>query len=340
MSTLAGNIVSEIHQATYQSSPALEARSNNSHQTKKRVVCVNLAQFLAADLPRRESLLAPWLLERSLSMIHAWRGVGKSHVALGIAYAVATGTDFLVWKAPHPSKVLYLDGEMQGSALQERLCKLHAARDGVAEDLLRNFLIITPDLQPDTMLDLADSAWQELLADITKDVKLIIVDNLSCLARSGGKENEADSWEPIQRWALRMRKSGCAVLFIHHSGKSGNQRGTSRREDSLDTVIKLSLPPEYQPEDGAFFEVDFEKGRELFGDAAQSFEAKLEEANGIQIWMTKPREESTQAKVIEKWNLGLRGYEIADELGINKSTVSRYLKAAKATGEIRPHQED
>jgi DNA-binding CsgD family transcriptional regulator len=273
-------------------------------------------------------------------MIHAWRGVGKSHVALGIAYAVATGTDFLRWTAPHPSKVVYIDGEMQAPALKERLQKMHAARFGETEDQIPNFFIITPDLQPEAMLDLADVTWQELLEDITKDAKLVIVDNLSCLARSGGKENEADSWEPIQRWALRMRKSGCAVLFIHHSGKNGYQRGTSRREDILDTVIKLSLPNGYRSEDGAFFEVDFEKGRELFGDAARSFKAKLQEASGVQNWITEPSDATTQAKIVERWKQGLKGNEIADELGISKSTVSRHLKTAKTLVKKRSHQED
>ena len=53
------------------------------------------------------------------------------------------------------------------------------------------------------------------------------------------KENDADSWVPVQAWALAQRRAGRSVLFVHHAGKSGLQRGTSRKEDVLDTVIAL-----------------------------------------------------------------------------------------------------
>lgn len=49
-------------------------------------------------------------------MIYAPRGVGKTHVALGIAYAVTSGGQFLGWQASKPRGVLYLDGEMPANA--------------------------------------------------------------------------------------------------------------------------------------------------------------------------------------------------------------------------------
>ena len=47
-------------------------------------------------------------------MVYAKRGVGKTHFALGVAYAVAAGAKFLSWQAETPRKVLYIDGEMPG----------------------------------------------------------------------------------------------------------------------------------------------------------------------------------------------------------------------------------
>jgi RecA-family ATPase len=74
------------------------------------LVVTDLHTFLAEPIAPCELILAPIIMTQSLSMIHAWRGVGKTHVALGIAYAVASGGEFLRWKAPVPRKVLYLDG--------------------------------------------------------------------------------------------------------------------------------------------------------------------------------------------------------------------------------------
>ena len=53
----------------------------------------------------------------------------KNHVALGIAYAVATGGRFLKWDAPVASKALYVDGEMPAVAMQERLKRLSVTED-------------------------------------------------------------------------------------------------------------------------------------------------------------------------------------------------------------------
>jgi hypothetical protein len=47
----------------------------------------------------------------------------------------------------------------------------------------------------------------------------------------------------------------------HKCGEETNERGTSRREDALDTVIALRRPADYSPEEGARFEVHIEKAR-------------------------------------------------------------------------------
>ncbi len=58
------------------------------------------------------------------------------------------------------------------------------------------------------------------------------------------------------------------MLLIHHAGVNGRQRGTSRREDALDTVIALRRPADYSPEQGARFEIHIEKARSMVGDEA------------------------------------------------------------------------
>jgi len=169
---------------------------------------------------------------------------------------------------------------------------------------------------------------------ISDDIKLVIVDNLSCLVRSG-KENEGETWQPVQSWALGLRKRGVSVVFLHHTGKGGLQRGTSRREDVLDTVIHLKRPSEYSPKDGAVFEVHFEKARGIFGEEAEPFEAALiQDENGLFLWTTRSLEVSTYGKVIRLAKEGLNQKEIAEELKINKSNVSRHYRKAQDEGKI------
>lgn len=298
------------------------------------LVVVELGAFLAKSIPPRQPLLAPILLEQSLAMIHAWRGVGKTHVALGIAYAVASGGTFLDWKAERPRKVLYLDGEMPAGVMQERLAAIvKVSEPEVRKDYLR---LVTPDLQPGAMPDLVTAEGQAAIdAAIEPDTALIVVDNLSALARGGKAENDAESWLPVAGWALKHRAKGRAILFIHHSGKTGLQRGTSKKEDLLDLVLALKNPKDYDPTDGADFEVHFEKARALYGNDVEPFEAKLtQDADGKQIWVTRPVVDSTYEQVIELYALGLNQTDIAKDLGVNKSTVCRAVQRAEKEGRI------
>src|SRR3972149_4036961 len=78
---------------------------------KGSIQAVTIDEFLNMELPKREMLLSPFLPSQGLCLLYAKRGIGKTHVALGIAYAVATGRSFLKWHAPQPRRVLYIDGE-------------------------------------------------------------------------------------------------------------------------------------------------------------------------------------------------------------------------------------
>lgn len=300
-----------------------------------RIVVVEAADLLSATFPARDMLLSPWLESQSLSMVYAWRGVGKTHVALGIAYALASGGEFLGWRSNQPVPVLYIDGEMPGAALRERLARIVEGSDNEAAPGSLRF--VTPDLQKDGIMpNLATREGQDAINDSLGNARVIVVDNLSCLVR-GGKENEADSWLPIADWALQMRACGRSVIFIHHAGKGGQQRGTSKREDLLDVVILLKRPADYEPDQGARFEVHFEKARSMFGHDVSPIEAALgTKANGKQAWSTRTVEGVADTKMIELAEMGLSQAEIGRELSVNRSTVMRALKKAEDEGRYKP----
>lgn len=125
------------------------------------------------------------------------------------------------------------------------------------------------------MPDLATRQGQSLLEPQLEGVDLLILDNLSALCRDGN-ENEGEGWLPVQEWGLGLRRRGISVLFLHHAGKNKSQRGTSRREDLLDTVVTLKHPADYDPSEGLRCEVHFEKTRAMLGDEAKPFEVRLE----------------------------------------------------------------
>ena len=70
----------------------------------KKLQVVGIGKFIDMNLPKHEEILSPILLKQSLAMIYAKRGIGKTYMALEIAYAVATGGCCLKWQALNPDE--------------------------------------------------------------------------------------------------------------------------------------------------------------------------------------------------------------------------------------------
>ena len=98
-----------------------------SVQSNPPLKAIGLSDFLSIDVAPREMLLSPILPERSLAMLYAPRGLGKSWLALSIGLSVAAGRSVLRLSAPRHRNVLYIDGEMPIVALQERLKAISVA---------------------------------------------------------------------------------------------------------------------------------------------------------------------------------------------------------------------
>jgi hypothetical protein len=157
-------------------------------------------------------------------------------------------------------------------SLQDRLRAISSGLGAVIPN--DGFRILAAD-NTENGLSIGSEERQRAIDPLLTGVDLVILDNLSTLC-TNGSESASDAWVPMQNWLLKLRRQGVAVLLVHHAGTNGRQRGTSRREDALDTVIALRRPEDYSPEQGARFEVHFEKLRNrVDGDAAVPFEAKL-----------------------------------------------------------------
>lgn len=293
---------------------------------KVSLIALSLDEFLARKIPPREMMLKPIIPTQGLVMLYAMRGIGKTYVSLSIALAVATGTGTLGdrWVADKPRSVLFVDGEMSAVSLQDRLKSMlqNLNKELPSPDYLR---IITPDLQEQGVPDLSTDEGKQAIEEKLEGVDLLILDNLSSLSRQG-KENDAESWMPIQGWLLSLRRRGVSVLIVHHAGKGQAQRGTSKKEDLLDTVIALKRPENYDPTHGAQFVVHYEKARGFYGDEAKPFDARL--VDGMR-WEVKNIEDMTAEQIKKLHAEGLTQREIAEEIKISASKVNRIIKALK-----------
>jgi AAA domain/CHC2 zinc finger len=141
------------------------------------------------ELIPRKKLLGDWFCEGDLGFIFAFRGVGKTWLALAIAQALSTSGKLGDWQAHERVKVLYIDGEMPPDLMRSR-CEGLDASNGNLHFLNHEILFD----RTGKVLNITNREIQDAITErcLTTSVKVLILDNLSTVA-SGMRENEADS---------------------------------------------------------------------------------------------------------------------------------------------------
>ena len=295
--------------------------------------------FLALDIPPRASLLHPILPEKGLAMLYSPRGMGKSWVGLSIGLGVSSGVDLMRWSSPEPRRVLCVDGEKPLADLQSRLPVIAAGFQIVPNE---NFRILAAD-QIERGINLSNPEDQEALEKHLDGIDLLILDNLSTLTTTS--EGASDAWLPIQNWLLKLRRKGITVLIIHHAGLNGRQRGTSRREDTLDVVIALRRPTDYSPEQGCRFEVHIEKARNLAGEGAAPFEALIEAfttstGKASIRWIARDLKPPILQQAAALYQQGLTVRQVEAALGISHGEAGRLRQKAVAEGLLEEAEQE
>jgi hypothetical protein len=287
-------------------------------------------QMKEIKIKSRRKVVGDWLREGDLSFLFASRGLGKTHFALGLATAISSKSDFGPWKVYDHAPVLYVDGEMPYESIKERITALGAEED--LHVLSHEWLFD----QTGEVLNLTDVSAQNAITThcINLGVKFIFLDNLSCLF-NGLRENESDSWELVLPWLLSLRRQGISVFIIAHSGRNGQMRGTSRREDAAFSVIRLEEPTDngIELKDGARFVSRFTKDRNSRVEQP-AIEWSFRTDDDGNTWITHKNTDALEA-LVEWVRDGLtNATDIATEMGLSKGQVSKLAKRAMADGRL------
>jgi len=296
---------------------------------------IDIRDFVKKDFPPRPTIIDPWLRESSLVMIYAERGIGKTWLGLSIAFSIVTGQPIGNWEIINSVGVLYIDGEVSADEMQDRMKKLSAGLPPISAPLR----ILSSDLlhQNDfASVNLCDPSWRKKIYDALKEqqeIKVLILDNLSCLT-PGIEENDKVAWDAINQWLISLRFLGISVIFLHHAGKGGKQRGTSGREDALNIVINLSTPKGHKQSDGAKFIVSFEKARGTCGNSLSPFTFSIgENAKGNTVWLTdRANNSNNKGLIIALLGEGKSPNEIISEVECTKQNISKHKQWAIEKG--------
>jgi hypothetical protein len=278
----------------------------------------------------RKKLLGDWFCEGDLGFIFAFRGVGKTWLALAIAQALSTGGKLGHWPAWEPVNVLYVDGEMPPDLMRVRCKGLQATNENLR--FLNHEILFE---RAGRVLNIARPEDQQAITArcVADGVKVLILDNLSTVA-SGVRENEADSWEQVNQWLLDLRRRKIAVLIIHHAGRSGEMRGTSKREDNVFWIIALDDAKQNADDKrGARFISRFTKRSRNTQDEIPAYEWHI---------VTNPvtGEISVGCKMAQSMDVFRRLIEdgvtecseLAEEMKVSKGTISKWATRANREG--------
>ncbi len=306
-------------------------------------------EYNALNLPKREEMIEQLVKVQSLIMIYAKRGVGKTMLAIYMAVCLATGRPFLkYYPVTRKWRVLYVDGEMAGADLQERLIKF------CGDDVPEGLDILASEQYFSTMnglMNLADPQQQvrfvgllDALKDAGRNPDVIFLDNKSALT-GGTEENSNSEQDAILEFLRALRHRGYTVIEIHHAGKGGDQRGASRNEDFLDLTIKLEEPsaedddqedgvPAAPPPDGAAFRVSYTKvrgGKKPY-PAIVDCELMEELGGAFEFLATAQKRKPNKVRVgvyLRDHQPVLTQTQIADALHMHKTNVGDIIKAMR-----------
>jgi len=293
---------------------------------------LSATQLDALSIASRECLVGTWWRTAALGFLFGPRGLGKTWLALHLARCLAEGRKCGPWVVPKSRRVLYIDGEMALDNLRERDRTLSETRDAPIYFLSHehHFAKTTHSI------NLSSREGQRAVTDYCEKhrIEAIVIDNLSCLF-CGIRENDADDWEFVLPWLMDLRRKGIAVCIVHHSGRNGaNMRGTSRREDAAFWVMRLDPPSDSEEAPGACFIGRFTKNRE--GDESESGPWKWTFSTADGKTAAHHQHMENMEMLLQQIRDGLDSCsDIANELGVSKSTVCKWAKKAATAGKLQ-----
>ena len=185
------------------------------------------------------------------------------------------------------------------------------------------------------LADPADDKGRRMIEDELGACEVLFLDNLSVLCRSG-VENDAESWGVMQEWLLSLRSRGKTVVILHHGGKPDRrgrsaQRGTSKREDILTASVMLQ-PLKDRREAGFVIECTKLRGATMPAPFSVTLDYRPDKRCELAVSV------STDDKAETAAHLATQGYSqtaIAGQLGVDQSTISRWLRKTPRCKEER-----
>lgn len=296
-----------------------------------------IEEMKAMGVKRPKLLMKPWLREGETTILYSEAGVGKSLLAILVAYLLGLkkysddGSEIGEWQVKHPTGTLYIDGELGQHEMLDRIDKFSWI--GEQKFPMRVFSIPDYQISSSKDYDLSKREAQNEIIDWLKknpDYKFLIIDSVSTVF--GLKEENSNSeWSnKINPFLKNLRALGVAHIIQHHSGKDAKKglRGASSMSAMAHNIIRLSNHPD--KETGfAWFKVENKEKQRAAGKAFTPFYIKFTPNDQTTEWNVTDRQEGIGGnKAIRIYQALINGLgenktksSIAKELGLNSDSA-------------------
>lgn len=288
-------------------------------------------EMMGMEIPERRFIIRDFITEESITEVNGHRGGGKTWLCDIIGNEVTWGGSICGWKVEQPVNTMIIDGEMQIKLLQERLKMMNKGRDWRKKPAT---LFIYPENYAYRIglrrANILDEKWREQIGELVVGlrIKLLIIDNLSSLA-PGIDENDKLAFDPVNRWMVELRFNGCSIIMAHHTGKSGEQRGTSAHEDHADTCLLLSKPRGYTQDMGCKFVLAATKDREfLFKGVSKTLVLIDGEQGRVEFAEADEGSSNAAVRIVQQGGT----YKDAQAAGVSPRTYYRLKNKSKQGG--------
>lgn len=289
----------------------------------------SIGSLFDTEFEQRKEIFGPIIQDGTLTLLYAPRGIGKTFFALQLAHAISTQSPFLKWVSDGEYKTCLFDGEMGRERLTNRFRKLDK---GAFQQVRGGMMhIVTLEHFNNKMPNLASFEDQKIYRGEIGDARVVIIDNLlTCSAPENKWDDEVKMWKRIQELLLELRAKGKAVVMIHHAGKSGEQIGTSMKENIMDNIIALRRYKNmYQVDDEENclrMEMHFEKNRNFYGEDAKPLYIEYRNLSHDEgCWNWFPLEQKNKERIKSYYRNSWSVSEIGELLNVPTGYVRAVL---------------
>ncbi|MDV7099704.1 AAA family ATPase [Gordonia amicalis] len=188
-----------------------------------------------ARLKPPTALVGELLFRGTLAQLSAAAGSYKSFAAVAIACAVALGHDLDDHRVPAAENVVYCAAEGASSLLPRILawCELNGADP---KDLDGRLFILPAPIQLGSALDVTEA--QALARDI--NAGLVILDTRSKVTIGLDENSNTEQARAVAAAERIVEANQCAVLVIHHNGRSGTSpRGATAWDGGVWSDLRM-----------------------------------------------------------------------------------------------------